>query len=83
MVTGPEAKVGDLIENENRGWEIRFRGSVRKTHNIFAFAWDHGPAVNDQIEVKATGSEHIIVEDGKVRRFRAIINELCKAGKKE
>lgn len=70
---GVDAKAQALLD-ERQGWEFVPDGPVRQNHEMLHLAWGFGPKGADgKVDVKAKGSDTLIVRDGKVERFWVII----------
>lgn len=75
-------KAGELLE-ERAGWGFVPKGSVKRTREMVYLAWGFGPVVEGwelgkegSVDVKATGADVLIVEEGLIKRFWVIIDGL-------
>jgi hypothetical protein len=59
-----------LLE-KNAGWEFKTVGPVKQVQNLVFIAWTFGPKGKVVLE----GSDHIIVEDGKIKVVYALLGD--------
>ena len=76
VLTGHEAinaKAQSLLD-EREGWAFEPLGNVIKNHGMVYLAWGFGPRGGDGVvDVKVTGADVIIVEEGKIRKFWVVL----------
>lgn len=71
---GVDATAAKLLD-ERQGWGFVPSGNVTKNHEMVYLAWGFGPVGEDgQVDVKVTGADVLIVEDGKVKKFWVVLN---------